>query len=90
MATTPSRNAGRQEIYFYINRERPTSASGAGPRRTKTPLGPSQGEFLRLRAPNGYNLRADPFERGTESQFHSDWLAHRIFLIVPAQAIATK
>src|SRR5450631_459381 len=32
MATTPSRNAGRQETYFYINRERPTSAFGAGPR----------------------------------------------------------
>jgi hypothetical protein len=32
MATTPSRNAGRQETYFYINRERPTSALGAGPR----------------------------------------------------------
>jgi len=55
-----------------------------------TPLGPWQGDFLRLRSPNMYNLRADPFERGTNSQFYSDWLAHRIFLIVPAQAIATK
>ena len=49
-----------------------------------------QGEFLRPRAPKIYNLRADPFERGTESQFYSDRLAYRIFQIVPAQAIATK
>jgi hypothetical protein len=32
MATTPPRNAGRQKTCFYINRERPTSAVGAGPR----------------------------------------------------------
>jgi hypothetical protein len=32
MATTPSHNAGRQETCFYINRELPTSALGAGPR----------------------------------------------------------
>jgi hypothetical protein len=37
-----------------------------------------------------YNLRADLLERGTESQFYSDRLAYWIFLIVPAQAIATK
>jgi len=30
MATTPPRNAGRQKSCFYINRERPTSALGAG------------------------------------------------------------
>jgi len=34
--------------------------------------------------------RADLFERGTETQFYSDRLAYWIFLIVPAQAIATK
>ena len=37
-----------------------------------------------------YNLRADLFERDTESQFYSDRLAYWIFLIVRAQAIATK
>ena len=37
-------------------------------RRTKTPLGPSQGDFLRLRAPNMYNLRADPFEQNLRDQ----------------------
>ena len=37
-----------------------------------------------------YNLRADLFERGTETQFYSDRLAYWISLIVPAQAIATK
>ena len=45
---------------------------------------------MRRRAPNMSILRADPFERGTESQFYSDWLAHRIFLILPTHAIATK
>jgi hypothetical protein len=49
-----------------------------------------QGNFMRPRAPKMYNLRADLFERGTESQFYSDRLVYWIFLIVPAQAIATK
>jgi arylsulfatase A-like enzyme len=31
----------------------------------ETPIGVWQGQFTRLRAPNLYNLRADPFERGT-------------------------
>ena len=30
-----------------------------------------------------YNMRADLFERGTETQFYSDRLAYWIFLIVP-------
>ena len=37
-----------------------------------------------------YNLRADLFERDTESQFYSDRVAYWTFLIVSAQAIATK
>ena len=45
----------------------------------KTPLGVWQGEFTKLRAPNIYNLRSDPFERGTESIYYADWLAHRGF-----------
>ncbi len=57
---------------------------------TEMPAGPWQGQFTRLRAPNIYNLRADPFERGTESMEYGDWMAHRMFLIVPAQAAAAK
>ena len=30
-----------------------------------------------------YNLRADPFERGTESFEYDKWMADRAFLIVP-------
>jgi arylsulfatase len=56
----------------------------------KTPLGVWQGEFTRLRAPLLYNLRSDPFERGTESIYYADWSAHRMFLFVPAQAIVGK
>ena len=46
--------------------------------------------FADLRAPHIYNLRADPFERGPESIEYYDWMVHRMFLIVPAQAIAAK
>ena len=56
----------------------------------KTPLGVWQGEFTKLRAPNLYNLRSDPFERATESIYYADWQAHRAFLFVPAQAIVGK
>ena len=56
----------------------------------KTPAGVWQGNFLKLRAPMLYNLRADPFERGPTSQLYGDWFAHRVFLFVPAQAIVAK
>jgi arylsulfatase len=45
-----------------------------------------ENDYTRLRAPNIYNLRADPFERGTYSSWYPDWKAHRAFLLVPAQA----
>jgi len=47
-------------------------------------------DYTRLRAPNIFNLRADPFERGTYSSWYPDWKAHRAFLLVPAQAIVAK
>jgi arylsulfatase len=56
----------------------------------KTPAGIWQGEFTRLRAPNLYNLRSDPFERGPSSIYYGDWQCHRAFLFVPAQAIVAK
>jgi arylsulfatase A-like enzyme len=43
--------------------------------------------FTNLRAPNIYNLRADPFERGPESFEYTKWMADRTFMLVPAQAI---
>jgi arylsulfatase A-like enzyme len=57
---------------------------------TELPAGPWQGQFTRLRAPNVYNLRSDPFERGPESPMYWEWEARRLFLVVPAQAAATK
>ena len=55
----------------------------------KTPLGVWQGNFLKLRVPMLYNLRADPFERGpTSSALH--WAAHRTFLLVPTQGIVAR
>jgi hypothetical protein len=55
-----------------------------------TPLGVWQGEFTKLRGPNLYNLRADPFEKGTESIYFGDWQARRAFAFVPAQAVVAK
>ncbi|ODT05964.1 MAG: arylsulfatase [Mesorhizobium sp. SCN 65-20] len=54
------------------------------------PVGVWQAQFTKLRAPNLYNLRADPFERGTSSMYYGDWLARHVFLQVPAQAIVAK
>jgi arylsulfatase A-like enzyme len=56
----------------------------------ETPAGPWQAQFTSLRAPMLYNLRADPYERGTDSMNYGDWLAHRMFLLVPAQAMVAK
>jgi arylsulfatase A-like enzyme len=56
----------------------------------KTPLSVWQGNFEKLRAPNLYNLRADPFERATNSIYYGDWQAHRAFLFVPAQALVAQ
>jgi arylsulfatase len=47
-------------------------------------------DYTRLRTPGIYNLRSDPFERGPYSSWYPDWQAHRIFVIVPAQAIVGK
>jgi arylsulfatase len=47
-------------------------------------------EFTNLRAPNIYNLRSDPFERGPESLEYGKWMADRAFLIVPSQAIVGR
>ncbi|HEX2531871.1 MAG TPA: hypothetical protein VHK70_10450 [Burkholderiaceae bacterium] len=54
------------------------------------PSAPWQGQFTKLRAPNIYNLRADPFERGPQSIKYANWMGHRMFLLVPAQAIVMK
>jgi arylsulfatase A-like enzyme len=56
----------------------------------QTPLGPWQAQFNHLRAPNVYNLRSDPFERGPTSIYYADWVARRLFLIVPAQAAVAQ
>ena len=56
----------------------------------QTPLGVWQGQFTKLRAPVIYNLRADPFEKATVSIYYADWVARRMFLMVPAQALVAK
>jgi len=49
-----------------------------------------QNEYTKLRIPMMYNLRADPFERGPSSFAYNDWMAHRVFVQVPAQALVAK
>lgn len=56
----------------------------------ETPLGVWQGQFTALRLPMLYNLRSDPFERGTNSIYYGDWQVRRVFAFVPAQAIVGK
>jgi arylsulfatase len=46
--------------------------------------------FERLRTPELFNLRADPFERADTSFNYGDWSAHRMFTFVPAQAVVAK
>jgi arylsulfatase len=56
----------------------------------ETPISVWQGQFTKLRAPNIYNLRSDPFERSGDSIYKGDWQAKRSFLLVPAQAAAAQ
>jgi arylsulfatase len=61
-----------------------------GKASAENPLGVWQSQFTRLRVPNLYDLRADPFEFGPESIFYANWSIHRAFLMVPAQAVVAK
>jgi arylsulfatase len=56
----------------------------------KLPVGVWQGQFTKLRVPNIYNWRSDPFERGPTSMFYGDWMARRVFVQVPAQTVVAK
>ena len=46
--------------------------------------------FDKLRGTKMGNLRSDPYERGFASSWYADWMAHRAFLIVPAQAVVAS
>ncbi len=47
--------------------------------------------FVTLRVPKLFDLRMDPYERAdTDSNTYYDWLLDRIFLFVPAQALAQQ
>jgi len=47
-------------------------------------------EYTHLRVPMIYNLRSDPFERGPESFLYTDWMFHRAYALVPAQALVAQ
>ena len=47
--------------------------------------------FSQMRIPKLFNLRSDPFERAEESTlFYDKWVADRIFIQVPIQAVAAR
>jgi arylsulfatase len=48
--------------------------------------------FVPLRFPRLYNLRSDPFERGSVDgqMYYAKWAADRMFALVPAQAIVAE
>ena len=46
--------------------------------------------FSDLRVPMLYNLRADPFERGSELIEYEKWMFDRAFIVVPSQAVIAK
>jgi arylsulfatase len=45
-------------------------------------------DFTKLRVPQLYNIRSDPFERGPESMEYEKWKFDHAFMLVPAQAMA--
>ncbi len=46
-------------------------------------------EFTTLRTPRGFNLRANPFERGDESAAPLEGFT-QLYFVVPAQAVVAK
>jgi arylsulfatase len=47
--------------------------------------------LVKLRVPLLFNLRSDPFEKAQHNAMnYPDWQAHRVFLLVPAQAYVAK
>ena len=47
--------------------------------------------FAKLRVPKLFNLRSDPFESAEDSTlFYDKWVADRVFIQVPAQAICAQ
>jgi arylsulfatase A-like enzyme len=53
-------------------------------------LGVWREPFSPLRVPKIFNLRSDPFEAGDSSFLYDKWMVDRVFLLVPAQAIAAR
>lgn len=47
--------------------------------------------FVQLRVPKLFDLRMDPYERAdTASNTYNDWFMDRVYLLVPAQALARQ
>jgi arylsulfatase len=46
--------------------------------------------FVELRFPHMFNIRSDPFERADESIYWGSFKAERLFIVVPATALAAE
>jgi arylsulfatase len=46
--------------------------------------------FVELRFPHMFNIRSDPFERASESIYWGSFKAERLFIVVPATALAAE
>jgi arylsulfatase len=47
--------------------------------------------LVKLGVPLIFDLRADPFEKAQhEAIYHADWMARRVFALVPAQVYVAK
>jgi hypothetical protein len=46
--------------------------------------------FVELRFPHMFNIRSDPFERGSEGIYWGQFKAERLFIVVPAAALAAQ
>ena len=46
--------------------------------------------FVELRFPHMFNIRSDPFERGSESIYYGSFKAEHLFIVVPATALAAE
>jgi arylsulfatase len=53
-------------------------------------MGVWEDPFVELRAPHMFNIRSDPFERGTEGIYYGQFKAEHLFIVVPAATLAAE
>jgi arylsulfatase A-like enzyme len=94
---TGATQEGPRKQFFYFNDD--TQMVGLRYERWKIVFMENRGvgfgvwrePFVTLRVPKLFDLRMDPYERADDSSnTYNDWLIRRVFLLVPAQAMARE